>query len=111
MRSVLALIIALAGCDNAADDRTTAILDLEGDPGAGQVVYTDNCAVCHLESGRGSAEGGAGSDLSEVAGESDEDAEIVDSILDGVETMPAFADTLSDQDIADVVAYIHDGLF
>ncbi|MEQ1566653.1 MAG: cytochrome c [Myxococcota bacterium] len=108
----IAAAFLAAGCNGGAeDDRVTLILDLEGDPANGATVYTGNCALCHMESGLGTNDPtpGSGPDLTEVAAGND-DVALVEVILSGKEAMPAF-DSLADQDIADLVAYIHDGLF
>lgn len=114
MRNILlTLTFGLAACSGGGD-RADAILALEGDPAAGETVYTDNCASCHGASGLGEDDpdttGLTGVNLTEAAGETDADAEFVGYILDGVGTMTAFGDTLEDQQIADVLAYLHDGL-
>lgn len=75
----------------------TTILGLPGDTAAGETVYADNCAVCHAADGSGSI-GPA------IAGSAAE--EVVSTALVGVgDEMPAF-DTLSDQDLADLAAFV-----
>jgi mono/diheme cytochrome c family protein len=100
--------VLLTGCG-----RTGGILALEGDPTNGAAVYNANCSTCHAESGLGSSDPdhpGTGIDLTAVAGNPDLDSEYVKAILKGGATMTPFGDILSDQDIADVLAYVHDGL-
>lgn len=93
---MLFVSLLLAGC--ATDSQVTDILALEGDATAGETLFADNCASCH----GADATGGSGPDLtSEEMGE-----EAVGVILDGEEDMPAFADSLADQDIADILAWI-----
>jgi mono/diheme cytochrome c family protein len=84
-----------AGC--ATDTHAADILAMEGDATAGETLFADNCASCH----GADATGGSGPDLSFGLGDEDE----VETILNGEEDMPAFADTLSDQDIADIIAW------
>lgn len=84
------LLLPLAACGSG----------LTGDPTAGEAIYADNCASCHGVD----ASGGSGPNLlGEV-----EEGEATDIILNGEGDMPAFADSLSDQDIADVIAYLQD---
>ena len=112
---VLVVAATMAACNGKEPgaDRADAILALEGDPTNGQAVYEANCAVCHAESGLGEDDPtspGVGMNLTDAAGEVEEDPEFVEIILNGKEEMTAFADILTDQEIADVLAYIHDGL-
>lgn len=103
MRAVWTLaLVGLMACggDEGGSERVDAILELEGDAASGEAVYADECAVCHGVNG----EGGSGPAMGDVVGEGD--AEIVSTILEGEgDAMPAF-DTLADQDIADLLAYI-----
>jgi mono/diheme cytochrome c family protein len=99
--SVLVSLVACDGSNGDSGDRAATILDLEGDPAAGEQVYADECSSCHGVSG----EGGVGPAMSSVAGEGE--AEIVEVVLEGEGDMPSFSD-LPDQDIADLVAYILD---
>lgn len=99
MRSwmVVAAVVGLVAC--AGDKSGT---DLTGDPVAGEAIFADNCAVCHGADGTG----GSGPD---VTGESDE-AEIREIVTDGSGEMTAFGDLLSEQEIADVAAYVAQSL-
>ena len=88
------------------------IVGLTGDETNGAAVYSANCAVCHKASGLGvdDPSPGIGDNLTGAAAETDADAEFAGIILDGKGSMTAFADSLSDQDIADVLAYVHGDL-
>ena len=101
------MVVACGGGGEAT--RSDTIPALDGDATAGATVYNDNCALCHAASGLGVNDGATGADLTEAAGEASEDAELIGYIINGEGDMPAFAD-LTDQEIADVLAYIHDGL-
>ena len=91
---------------DAVDPRTLEILELVGDPMEGELVYVLNCSNnCHLPDGTGVTNGGLGKDLTGWL-ERNEDEKLVGAILDGVPPMPAYRDYLSDQEIADVVAYL-----
>lgn len=92
---MLFVSLFLAGC---ASNQAADILALEGDATAGETLFADNCASCH----GADATGGTGPDL--VAEGFDEDG--VNIILDGEEDMPSFSADLSDQDIADIIAWV-----
>ena len=72
-----------------------------GQPAAGREVFGQNCASCH----GGDGGGGTGPKL---AGErAYTDAEVVVSqIREGGGGMPAFGDQLSEQELADVSAFV-----
>ena len=89
--------------DGVGDARVDAILALTGDTANGATLYADNCALCHGDDG----EGGVGGQLEgEVSAA--EESEIVLIILDGEGTMPAWEDYFSEQEVADVTAYLLD---
>ena len=92
--------LVFAGCGSKGA-RVDDILALEGDPVNGAEVYAANCASCHAADGSG----GSGPN---IQGE-DEDAEVAEVVLEGEEDMPAFDGDLTDQEIADVVAYVTGG--
>lgn len=109
MRNVLFALAALAtllpAC--AGEDGGNAdvdnILMLSGDADNGAMIYSSKCAVCHGAMG----EGGVGVALkTEAAEESDE--EIVEDVLEGISgtEMPAFRSQLTDQEVADLLAFI-----
>ncbi len=110
---VIATPILLIGCDESkSSDRADDILSLTGDPAAGELVYAANCEQCHGVNGLGENDPDfpmLGEDLREVLDEEDE--EVVEVILYGEEEMPAFEGVLSDQEIADVIAFIREDLF
>ncbi|MEQ1504814.1 MAG: cytochrome c [Myxococcota bacterium] len=70
---------------------------LTGDPVAGGDLYATDCATCHAADGTG----GSGPSL---VGKTDATA-MADVILGGNGDMPPF-DNLSDQEIADIIAWI-----
>lgn len=112
---VVVLAAGALSCDlvKPTENRAEDILGLTGEPVHGEAVFVANCVECHRLSGLGvddPADPGAGQNLTEAAGEVEEDAEFVEIILDGEEEMPGFGATLDDQEIADVIAYIHDSL-
>lgn len=108
--ALLVLPLALAACPGGDDETDTDVsgfthpsLELTGNVTDGQTVYTSNCSTCHAEDGTG----GAGSDLTAVLpGDSVED--VTQAVVEGIDgtSMVSYDGTLSDQEIADVVAYI-----
>lgn len=73
-----------------------------GDTAAGKGIFTSNCAGCHALSDAGAA-GAVGPNLDEVK---PDEATVKNQVINGGGGMPAFKDTLSDQEIADVSAYV-----
>lgn len=76
------------------------------DPALGKEVYEASCAGCHGVDGAGTASGKALAD----AATNWELSDIEEVVIDGVPStaMPAFATTLSDEEITSVSAYIQD---
>jgi len=102
-RLILTLALLSACADGGTDDRHPAF-DLTGDATAGADVYASTCVSCHAADGTG----GTGSDLTDtVPGMSRDD--VIEILVDGVPgtSMVSYASILSDQQIADVAAYVH----
>lgn len=94
--------------------RIAHVLSLVGDAAAGQQVYTANCRVCHAASGLGRDDPDQpayGANLTDAAASTGQDARYAGYILEGNGGMTAFASVLTDRQIADVLAYVHQGLF
>lgn len=89
------LVLVFAGCGGS---RVDDVLALTGDAAAGQAVYQARCALCHGDNG----EGGTGP---AIAGE-DELEELVEVVLFGEGDMSGFDGVISDQEVADVVAFV-----
>lgn len=90
------LLFLLAACGS---DRATTIAGLTGDSATGATLFVDNgCNGCHADD----ASGGTGPAL---AGIGADDTDAVNTVIDGDGDMPSFTD-LSDQDIADLFAWI-----
>ncbi len=93
----------LSGCgggSSADADRVSTIAALSGDAASGKSVYEANCVDCHGANGR------AGSASVDVASSAKNNANgAISQILEGGGGMQAF-DSLADQEIADVVAYL-----
>jgi mono/diheme cytochrome c family protein len=102
---VFALGLLVLGCNG--DDELTgidAILALTPDTENGALVFDAQCALCHADDGSGVE--GLGSD---IRAETDQTV-VVTSVYDGNdEGMTAFADILTEQDIADVSGFVTSG--
>ncbi len=97
--SVALVMFAMVGCGSTK--RVDEISALDGDPANGAVVFADNCAGCHGADGTG----GSGPNITNE-GEKDE---VIEVIVDGEGDMPSFDGDLTDQEIADVAAYVTGG--
>ncbi len=92
------------------DDRVPIIIGLSGDATAGATEYGSSCgqSSCHGSDGSGSA---TARDLNQVV-PTLTDEKLVDVILNGSvangSVMPGLASQMSDQEVADVVAYCRD---
>jgi mono/diheme cytochrome c family protein len=74
-----------------------------GDPVAGKAVFTSaGCATCHTLADAGSS-GTVGPNLDDASPSADK---VVERVTEGKGAMPSFADQLSEQQIADVAAYV-----
>ncbi len=103
----LATLALAAGCGPAAPPsaRATTIAALTGVSATGQNLYAANCASCHGYDGKGSIS----SDYVSIAAtvKSRTAGEFIDFILNGVpNTSMASFSTLSDQQLADIYAYV-----
>jgi mono/diheme cytochrome c family protein len=85
----LSTLLTACGAD------TSAITSLNGDHTRGAALYQTNCAGCHGATG-GEAARKAKSDPDEAAS----------VILAGKESMPGFEGTLTNQEIADILAHL-----
>ena len=91
------MFLVLACTADVDPEQLDAILALEGDPDAGDSLFVEDCEGCHGPGGDGSA--------SAVALEGGDSEGTADALLAGPGVMPSFADE-SDQDLADLVAYV-----
>ena len=103
--------VALGGCDGEEEeDRQTTILGLSGDAAAGEAVFAANCGMetCHGPDGQGGsmAPEPPPMPLTVLVGAREDDA-IVRVMLDGLGEMTSQAH-LSDQELADVLAYVNE---
>lgn len=110
--AVAALGIGAVGCGGDDDEAaaptteapttTAASAPSGGDATAGKAVFTANCSGCHTLSDAG-ASGAAGPNLDDLK---PDEATVNNQVTNGGASMPAFADKLTEQQIADVAAYV-----
>ena len=81
---------------------TTETTPVEGDPAAGKELFLANCGGCHVLSDAGTS-GTIGPNLDDSQPDA---ALVVDRVTNGQGAMPPFAGTLTEQQIADVAAYV-----
>jgi cytochrome c6 len=88
------------------ETETTAPTEVQGDPVAGKEVFltiaSPPCAGCHTLSDAGST-GAVGPNLDEASPSYDK---VVERVTGGAGVMPSFKGKLTDQQIADVAAYV-----
>jgi mono/diheme cytochrome c family protein len=118
--SLLALTVGAAGCGGgeeaaplpetvegtlpeATTETDTQTSTLKGDPENGAKVYASaGCGGCHTMEAAGSS-GTVGPNLDETKPDYEL---VVDRVTNGQGAMPSFKDQLSEQEIADVAAYV-----
>lgn len=104
MRPLLFALTLLAACNATPSNSDVArIAALTPDNANGTTVFADNCAVCHGDTGGG----GTGPKL---AGKAIALDTVIDTVFNGKESMPEFGSSLTDQEIADVSAYVSEDL-
>jgi len=86
------------------ESTTTETTETQGDPVAGKVVFTGSagCIGCHTLADAG-ATGSVGPNLDVAQPLYDK---VVDRATNGLGIMPSFKDTLTEQQISDVAAYV-----
>ncbi|MSO95696.1 MAG: cytochrome c [Thermoleophilia bacterium] len=118
---VLALGLLAAGCLDGTETTATAdkvvgvlpttttttgdlpALELMGDAAAGKAVFTSqSCGSCHVLAASGTS-GAVGPNLDESKPSTEL---VVTRVTEGKSLMPAFGETLTAQQIADVAAYV-----
>lgn len=108
------LVVALAGCGGGEEAAPTAETvegtvptqpqaAAEGDPAEGKKVFVSaGCGSCHTLKDAGTS-GTIGPNLDEAKPSSDL---VVERVTNGASPMPSFKDSLTEQQIADVAAYV-----
>ena len=108
---LVALCLALSGCD-AERRKSDAELGLTPQQSAGRRIYDNRCARCHEAY---STKGKKGPGLEGVfkkqylplSGLPANDERVGDIVHQGRKEMPAFNQVLSQQDLEDLLAYMH----
>ncbi len=101
----VSLAVGLSGCAAPDPERVAEILSLEGDAEEGEVTFDGNCRGCHGPGGAGVLLAGPSLQVEAWSAE-----EVVAQVLVGGFGMPAFEGELSDQEMADVAAYVSETL-
>ena len=99
-------MLACGGSEMGEDSvtRSKKIAAVTADSTKGQTVYDANCKVCHKADGKGDAAAGYPDLHMPVA--KNPIAAMAQQVIDGNGTMPGFGGTLTNQQIADVLAYL-----
>jgi mono/diheme cytochrome c family protein len=114
--AALTLVLGVAACGGGEDETAapetvegtvaTEAAPAEGDPDKGKEIYASaGCGSCHAFEPAGSS-GTVGPSLDESNVSADD---AFQQIKNGGGGMPAFGDRLSDQEIADVAAFVTQG--
>jgi mono/diheme cytochrome c family protein len=108
----LALPVLVAACGGGSDKNTApeTVIGTQpqdtggaaGDAAAGKAVFTQNCGSCHTMADAGTS-GTVGPNLDDLKPDA---ATVQSQVENGGGGMPAFSGTLSEQEIADVSAYV-----
>lgn len=101
---MVARVCALLCCV-ACSDRVERVLANDGDPVEGERLWNVHCEECHAADGTGTETG------PDITDDPEADAVLADKILYGWGSMEGFADELSNQEVADVVAFVEEHVF
>ncbi|MDO8210586.1 PQQ-binding-like beta-propeller repeat protein [Conexibacter sp. CPCC 206217] len=93
---------AARAIEHAGDNQDAAPDNGGGDADAGRSIFTSNCSVCHGLTGRG---GNGGPDLTAIA-EAKQMPAVIRQVTEGGGGMPAFGGQLTNDEIANVAAYV-----
>jgi mono/diheme cytochrome c family protein len=93
--------------EETTDEETTDETETDGgegggDPAAGKSIFTEDCGSCHTLADAGTS-GTVGPNLDDSQPSHDL---VVDRVTNGRGVMPAFQDTLSEDEIQNVAAYV-----
>lgn len=91
--------------EEAGEEAGAPVEDASAMIAAGMAVFAENCAGCHGMSGEGTSRGRP---LMEISAEQPDQSVHITVVVDGKGRMPAFGDKLSADEIAAVVAYVHE---
>ena len=97
------IVGTLPAATTAEETSTEPESNVEGDPANGAKVFASaGCGGCHTLEAAGST-GNVGPNLDDSQ---PDESLVIDRVTNGQGAMPAFADSLSEQEIADVAAYV-----
>ena len=94
--------LGCGGTPSKMSARAQAVAKLTGDATAGQTLYSNLCLSCHGATGSGTPSGNslAGPAKNKSVGE------LAEIVINGQGAMTAYGSFYTDQQIADVVAYV-----
>ena len=99
----------LIGCRSTPPP--TPLADLNPQQQSGHAIFQANCAVCHYDRQRGDLHGpsllGVFKRPALPSGAAATDERVTATIVHGRNNMPALGNKLSQEDIDDVLAYLH----
>lgn len=108
--STLVAILLVAGCKSSLPP-SKPIAELSPRESSGYQVYQANCARCHLANSESGMHGPGLQGLYKKpylpSGAPANDERIVSAIVHGRGMMPAFGNNLDDQQLSDLIAYLH----
>jgi len=106
-----AALLAMAGCGKDPEKMSDAELGLNAQQARGRRVYNVYCLNCHPAY---STHGNKGPGLKSLytrpylpSGLTATDEHVTQSIVQGRNMMPRFGDSLSQQELQDLIAYLH----
>jgi mono/diheme cytochrome c family protein len=106
-----ALLAVLAGCGEDLSKKTDAELGLNEQQARGRRAYQVHCAACHAAYTSSSSKGPTMKGLYRKqylpSGLVANDRFVEESFVRGRRMMPALGGAMSQQDVADVIAYLH----
>ncbi len=102
--AALALLIAAAGCNSSKPEVATSLTPQQV---TGQQIFNQTCAVCHRNGEHGPNLVGLYKKRYMTNGMPVNDDRVRDTIRMGRAMMPAFGDVLNQQQLEDVIAYLH----
>ncbi len=106
---LLMLVGAVTGCRSVPPP--TPLEQLNAQQTQGHAVFKAHCAVCHFDRESGSLHGpalvGMFKKQSLPSGAPANDERVTDAVLHGHGLMPAMGSTMDQQDLDDLLAYLH----
>ena len=106
---ILLAALALTGCRSTPPP--TPLAELTPQQTQGHATFQARCAICHYDRQTGALHGpsllGVFKKPALPSGAAATDERVTATILHGRNNMPAMAAQLDDQDLADILAYLH----